>query len=149
MLIVRVDAFESGHAHAGGSSSDRGNRRETASVPGFAPEIVRQRLLVEGYFTVDLDAAVVDRFLQGIAAHLGLRSYGQPAIFAPEGKGRAENQGFDAFLPLIDSGISLYVWSAARFMSTVLFTCKRFDEDAAVLYVREFFGLTELERRSF
>ena len=118
-------------------------------MAGLAPEIVRQRLLVEGYFTTTVDERAVERFLHGIAAHLGLRTYGRPAIFAPGGEGRAENQGFDAFLPLIDSGISLYVWSAARFVSIVLFTCKRFDEEAAVGYVREFFGLTEFERRAF
>jgi S-adenosylmethionine decarboxylase len=28
---------------------------------------------------------------------------------APSGLGKADNEGYDAFLPLIDSGISLYV----------------------------------------
>jgi S-adenosylmethionine decarboxylase len=123
--------------------------RQNPSVPQFAPEILRQRLLVEGYYTTDVDRAAVERFLHGIAAHLTLRSYGQPAIFAPGGEGREENQGFDAFLPLIDSGISLYVWTELRFVSTVLFTCRAFDDGAAVVYVKEFFGLTTFERHSF
>jgi len=42
-----------------------------------------------------------------VAAHLGLRAYGRPAMFAPAGEERDKNQGFDAFLPLIDSGISV------------------------------------------
>ena len=44
----------------------------------LAPEIVRQRLLIEGRCTVAVDSA-----------------------------GKAESAGFDAFIPLIDSGISL------------------------------------------
>jgi hypothetical protein len=121
----------------------------TSRVFAFAPEITRQRLLVEGYFTTDVDEARVEGYLHGVAAHLDLRTYGQPAIFAPGGAGREENQGFDAFLPLIDSGISLYVWSVARFVSAVLFTCKAFDEHAAINYTRDYFGLATFESHAF
>ncbi|NUR06344.1 MAG: hypothetical protein HOQ45_04970, partial [Nocardioidaceae bacterium] len=54
-----------------------------------------------------------------------------------------------AFVPLIDSGISLYVWTGPRFLSAVAFTCKAFDADAAVGATREFFGMTELEHAAF
>ena len=88
-------------------------------------------------------------FLHGLAAHLELRSYGRPAVFAPGDAGRDENQGFDAFLPLIDSGISVYVWSGPRFVSAVLFTCKAFDEREAIDYTIEYFGLGAFESHSF
>jgi S-adenosylmethionine decarboxylase len=109
-------------------------------VKDLAPQITRQRLLVEGFYTIDVDRDAVDRYLHGVAAHLGLRAYGEATIFSPGGEGKAENQGFDAFLPLIDSGISLYVWSSARFFSAILYTCKRFDDRSAVAFTREFFG---------
>ena len=118
-------------------------------MPGFAPEILRQRLLVEGYYTRDVDEVTVEEFLHGVAAHLDLRSYGRPVIFAPSGLGREENEGYDAFLPLIDSGISVYVWTGPRFVSTVLFTCKVFDDDRAVAYVKDFFGLTDFDHHAF
>jgi S-adenosylmethionine decarboxylase len=108
-------------------------------VKDLAPQITRQRLLVEGFYTIDVDRDAVDRYLHGVAAHLGLRAYGEATIFSPGGEGKAANQGFDAFLPLIDSGISLYVWSSARFFSAILYTCKRFDERSAVAFTREFF----------
>ncbi len=107
----------------------------------LAPEIYRQRLLIEGYYTVDATRESLAAFLHGLAAHLGLRAYGEPAIFSPGGEGRAENQGFDGFLPLVDSGISVYVWSARRFASVLLYTCKRFDEAAAIAYVRDALGI--------
>jgi S-adenosylmethionine decarboxylase len=107
----------------------------------LAPQITRQRLLVEGFYTIEVDRAAVDLYLHGVAAHLGLRAYGAASIFSPEGEGKRENQGFDAFLPLIDSGISLYVWSSARFFSAILYTCKRFDESAAVAFTRDYFGV--------
>ena len=118
-------------------------------MPDFAPEILRQRLLVEGYSTIDVDEERVDAYLHGVTAHLDLRSYGHPVIFAPGGIGREENQGFDAFLPLIDSGISLYVWTRPRFVSAVLFTCKAFDDHEAIDYTTSFFGLSRFASQGF
>lgn len=115
----------------------------------IAPEIVRQRLLVEGYYDADLHEARVEEYLQGVAAHLGLRTYGRPAIFAPGGRGQVQNQGFDAFLPLVDSGISLYVWTGPRFLAVVLFTCTVFDEAEAVAYTSRFFGLGAYRAQGF
>lgn len=115
----------------------------------LAPEIVRQRLLIEGYYEAEVDEQRVEGYLEGVAAHLGLRAYGRGAIFSPEGEGKDENQGFDAFLPLIDSGISLYVWTSARFVAVVLFTCKAFDTAAAVAFTAEYFGLTRHESQAF
>jgi len=115
----------------------------------LAPTITRQRLLIEGYYTIHVDGAAVETYLLQIAARLGLRTYGTPIIHAPGGLGKAENQGFDAFIPLIDSGISLYVWSSAQFFATVLFTCKTFDTEQAVDYTRQFFQANALEYQAF
>lgn len=115
----------------------------------LAPEIIRQRLLIEAVFTVDVDEAFIDTFLHGLADHLDLRTYARATIVAPGGSGRAENEGFDAFLPLIDSGISLYVWTASRFLACVLFTCKSFDADEAVKYVNESFVTTDFTSLAF
>ena len=115
----------------------------------LAPEIVRQRLLIEGTYERAVTRDDVERYLVGVAAHLGLRTYGDPIVHAPGGAGKDENEGFDAFIPLIDSGISLYVWSKRRFFAVVLFTCKEFDSAAALEYTRQFFGATALEHREF
>jgi len=108
----------------------------------LAPEVYRQRLLIEGYFTRAVDEDAVRGYLLGLAAALALRTYGEPVVFAPaSGMGKAANAGFDAFVPLIDSGISLYVWSGPRFLSALLYTCKGFDEARAIAFTREYFGI--------
>ena len=115
----------------------------------LAPGITRQRLLIEGFYTTPVGRVQVERYLVDVAAHLALRSYGDPVIHSPGGVGKAENQGFDAFLPLIDSGISLYLWSAQRFFAVVLFTCKHFDAARAVRFTQDFFQASEVEHRTF
>ena len=116
---------------------------ETQPIPrSIAPEIFRQRLLIEGYFTRKVDEAVIRGYLLGVAAHLNLRTYGQPVVFAPaSGDGKAENAGYDAFVPLIDSGISGYFWTGPRFLSVVLYTCKGFDEEQAMAFTRDWFAV--------
>jgi hypothetical protein len=110
-------------------------------MKNLAPDIFRQRLLVEGYYSGEMTAERVSEYLVSIAAHLDLRTYAEPIVFSPaSGMGREENAGFDGFVPLIDSGISVYVWSKARFFSALLYTCKGFDEGAAVEFTRRFFA---------
>lgn len=93
-------------------------------MKNLAPNIFRQRLLIEGFYTNDVNEAVLEKYLLNVAEHLGLRTYGKPIIFSPAfGIGRDENAGYDAFIPLIDSGISAYVWSNAQFFSIVLYLC--------------------------
>ena len=117
----------------------------------LAPEIFRQRLLLEAYYDIAVSRETVSRFLLELAAALELRTYGEPVVFAPaSGMGRDENAGYDGFVPLIDSGISIYVWSRARFVSIVIYTCKGFDEDRAHAFSREFFNIQgELVGQSF
>jgi S-adenosylmethionine decarboxylase len=115
----------------------------------LAPGIVRQRQLIEGYFDIDVDEGVIRSFFDRLASQLRLRTYGEPTIFAPGGEGRAENEGYDAFIPLIDSGISLYVWTQPRFLALVIFTCKRFDAPTATEVTRGFFAMSRLATRTF
>ena len=61
------------------------------------------------------------------------------------GQGKASNEGFDAFVPLIDSGIYVCVWSARRFVSVILYTCAEFDDRTATDATRAFFELTAWE----
>ena len=119
-------------------------------MKNIAPDIFRQRLLIEGFYTIDVTRDVTANYLCGIAEHLGLRIYGQPIVFSPAGAGKEENQGFDGFVPLIDSGISAYIWTKAKFFSIVLYTCKGFDEQEALQYTHDYFKVTgELIHLSF
>lgn len=115
----------------------------------LAPKIVRQRLLIEATYDRSLEESNIRDYLLGLAAHLNLRTYGDPIIHSPSGTGKEENQGFDAFVPLIDSGISLYVWTNERFLSVVLYTCKSFSINGALAFTEEFFKTIELEHSNF
>jgi S-adenosylmethionine decarboxylase len=123
--------------------------RRNAYMKDLAPGIVRQRLLVEGFFSMKVNKQVIRRFFAGITDELSLNTYGYPAIHATGGAGNKINQGFDAFMPLVDSGIALYVWSSSRFFSAVIYTCKRFDNKMAVKFIKKFFKARKIEYKTF
>lgn len=108
----------------------------------LAPEIFRKRLLVEGFFTGEVTDKTIVEFFAWLTQRLSLRTYGDPIVHATSGVGKELNQGYDAFVPLIDSGIYLAVWSNQKFLSLIIYTCKDFDEAKALQLTSEFFSLT-------
>ena len=119
-------------------------------MKNIAPNIKRQRLLIEGFYkNIKMDEQKIREFFIFITGKLNLRAYGEPIIFSPENMGKPDNQGYDAFIPLIDSGISLYVWSESQFISLIIYTCKDFSESLAIDSTIEFFNLVEYTSEAF
>jgi hypothetical protein len=119
----------------------------TTPLTTIAPEI--KRLLVEGYFGVELTEESLRDYFSRITAGLGLRTYGDPITHKTSGAGKAANEGYDAFVPLIDSGIYISVWVNPKFLSTIIYTCAEFDADKAVSLVKEIFRLSDFQSAIF
>jgi S-adenosylmethionine decarboxylase len=115
----------------------------------IAPEVFRKRLLIEGYFGVEVTAQTVQDYFSEITTRLNLRTYGEPIVHKTGGAGKDVNEGFDGFVPLIDSGIYISVWVNPRFLSTIVYTCADFAEDRAINIVKDFFHLSEFEAAIF
>lgn len=115
----------------------------------LAPHIYRKRVLIEGIYKSDVNANDISRYFGELLAHLGLRSHGNPIIFESLGIGQLKNQGYEAFVPLIDSGIALYTWNSSHFMSVIVFTCKEFSTESAVDFTTSFFLLDPVEYCEF
>jgi hypothetical protein len=121
----------------------------TKPLTNIAPDILRKRLLIEGFFTREVAEDTLREYFSHITHELGLLTYGDPIIHKTSGKGKEINQGYDAFVPLINSGIYIGVWTNPRFLSTILYTCADFDDQKAVHLVKEFFQLSELQSAIF
>ena len=115
----------------------------------IAPAIFRKRLLVEGYFGVEVTEETIREYFTAVTAGLSLRTYGDATVHRTRGEGRDANDGLDGFVPLIDSGIYIGVWLRPKFLSTIIYTCAPFDEDRAVALVRDFFELDEHQAAVF
>lgn len=118
-------------------------------LTNIAPDIFRKRLMIEGYFGREITADDLREYFSFITGGLGLRTYGAPIIHETSGQGKDINQGFDGFVPLIDSGIYVGVWVNPKFLSTIIYTCGEFDADRAVELTKEFFAISELQAAIF
>lgn len=118
-------------------------------MKNLAPDIFRKRLLVEGYFTTPVDEQTLIHFFQHFTTRLSMRTYGAPIVHTTSGEGKEANQGYDAFVPLIDSGIYIAVWSQQQFLSAIIYTCKDFPEAEALSVIQTYFGITEIASTLF
>ena len=118
-------------------------------MKNIAPEIIRKRLLLEAKYTISVSDKIVGDFLIKLPKALDLKVYGEPIIHSPAGQGKWENQGYDGFIPLIDSGIYIGVWANKKFLSCVIYTCKDFPTKEAVRFTKEFFETSEIEFMEF
>lgn len=115
----------------------------------LAPHIYRQRLLIEGLYERDVDEADVLEFFETILKGLSMSAAGDPIVNSSLGRGKVENQGIEAFIPLIESGIALYTWETSKFLSLIIYTCKSYDDESALAITKDFFTLTEMQSKSF
>ena len=58
----------------------------TTPLTNIAPEVFRKRLLVEGYFGVEVTEDSLRDYFSRITAGLGLRTYGEPIIHRRVGR---------------------------------------------------------------
>ena len=118
-------------------------------MKNLAPNVFRQRLLIEAKYKGNVTKKMVEDFLRELPKHLGMRIYVEPIVYSPDGEGKEINQGYDGFVALIDSGISIYVWENAKFISLVVFTCKEFKVKQALEFTEKFFKTTEMIHLEF
>ena len=119
------------------------------NVKDLAPHIYRQRLLIEGIYDREVDADTVRKFFDVLLEELGMTAAGAPIVNVSDGLGKPENQGIEAFIPLIESGVALYTWESSSFLSLIIYTCKAYDDARAIEITRNFFELSQFECKPF
>ena len=156
MDTIRIANLSVEYTDSAESSSTKGsqfavlaNFMNTTPLTNIAPEIFRKRLLVEGYFNVEITEDSLRGYFSRITSGLGLRTYGEPIIHRTNGAGKDLNEGFDGFVPLVDSGIYIGVWVNPKFLSTIIYTCGEFDEQKAVSLVKDIFQLSDFQSAIF
>lgn len=88
-------------------------------------------------------------YFSRITSELDLRTYGEPIIHRTSGVGKDINEGFDGFVPLVDSGIYIGVWMNPKFLSTIIYTCGEFNAEKAVSLVEGIFRLSDFQSAIF
>lgn len=117
---------------------------QMSDMRDLAPEIYRQRLVIEGIPFEAITAAQVRHYLSALSPALGMRALAPPIT---DGSGKF---GVAGWIHWETSGAHFYAWDTPRlFFSVDIYTCAPFDPDAAVRLTRRHFRPIVLEYREF
>lgn len=110
----------------------------------LAPEIFRQRLVIEGLVDHDIDAPQIAHYLTGLSRVLDMVTLIEPVTH------RSDRYGWAGWIHWETSGAHFYAWEQPRrFFSADIYTCKAFDIDRAVSYTEQAFNACQVVHRSF
>jgi S-adenosylmethionine decarboxylase len=88
------------------------------------------------------DVALLYRTLCALPDLIGMRRVGLPQILEVEEEGIA---GLSGFVFIMESHISVHTYAERGFITADVYSCKEFDHEKAVGYLREVFAFTESE----
>lgn len=105
----------------------------------YAPEIHRQRLVVEGLCLAPIDAASIRDYLSKLSETIDMITLVDPVTH------RSPLYGWAGWIHWETSGAHFYAWETPRlFFSVDIYSCKAFHVDDVVQFTRDFFGIDEL-----
>ena len=124
----------------------------TADVPvlhangmvDLAPEIYRQRLVVEGLVSEPITASQIEAYLSELSGVLDMVTLLEPVTH------QSDTYGWAGWIHWETSGAHFYGWDQPRlFFSVDIYTCKAFSASDAVDFTQRFFAASEVAYREF
>jgi hypothetical protein len=110
----------------------------------LAPEIFRQRLVVEGTCRSAISDTEIRAYLLGLSDVAGMRVLAEPVTH------RSDRFGWAGWIHWETSGAHFYGWEHPQlFFSVDIYTCKAFAPEDVVEFTRQFFDVIEITSREF
>ncbi|WP_250445800.1 S-adenosylmethionine decarboxylase [Actinotalea sp. C106] len=110
----------------------------------LAPEIHRQRLVVEGLCREPIDAASISAYLSQLSKSIDMVELTEPVTH------QSPLYGWAGWIHWETSGAHFYAWDQPRlFFSVDIYACKPFVAQSAVELTREWFDATEVVYKEF
>jgi hypothetical protein len=114
------------------------------NVRDLAPEIHRQRLVVEGLCPQPIDAASIREYLSQLSKAIDMVELTEPVTH------QSPLYGWAGWIHWETSGAHFYAWDEPRlFFSVDVYACKPFAPEAVVELTREWFDASEVVCKGF
>ena len=107
-----------------------------SSWTDLAPDICRQRIVVEGTLHNAFEPDDQSRYCKEISVVLNMTPVSEPKLDF------AKDYGWCCFMHWKESGMHIYSWDhrSPKFFSIDIYTCKSFKHTDVLNYTRQFFG---------
>jgi S-adenosylmethionine decarboxylase len=113
------------------------------------PQIIRKRLIIEGFYRVEITHEFIKKFLKELSNLLEMTIILEPIIFSPNNKAHSIHSGLAGFMAWVESGVSFYTWSNYKFFTLDVYTCKDFEVKKAVKFIEEALNSPKLVYEEF
>lgn len=114
-------------------------------MKNLEPRIFRKRLIIEGRYSISIDADTIKQYLIKLAEKIGMRLLIEPFVFSPDACSHPLHHGMAGFVGWVESGGFVYTWDQFNFFTVEIYTCKPFFVKDAIQFTREFFKATETD----
>jgi S-adenosylmethionine decarboxylase len=113
-------------------------------VRDLAPEICRQRLVVEGLSPEPIDAASISEYLSQLSKAIDMVELIEPVTH------QSPLYGWAGWIHWETSGAHFYAWDVPRlFFSVDVYACKPFEAQTVVDLTREWFDASDVVFKEF
>lgn len=111
----------------------------------LAPEILRQRCVIEGYPARAITDGQIVEYLKRLGEVTAMNVLTTPVTH------QSPMYGWAGWVHWETSGAHFYAWEppSRLFFSVDIYTCKSFNPAAVMEFTREFFAATRITRREF
>jgi S-adenosylmethionine/arginine decarboxylase-like enzyme len=110
----------------------------------LAPEIFRQRLVIEGIPRHPIRDAEIRDYLLELSRVCGMTMLIEPVTH------ESDRYGWAGWIHWETSGAHFYAWESPRlFFSVDIYTCKEFDPQSAVDFTTRFFAAGDVVARAW
>jgi S-adenosylmethionine decarboxylase len=117
---------------------------QDTSYQDLAPQVLRQRLVVEGYPARPISDSAITDYLCKLSDFIGMTTLIEPVTH------RSDLYGWAGWIHWETSGAHFYAWERPLlFFSVDIYSCKAFDVAAALEFTRRYFDATKLSSKSF
>ncbi len=105
-------------------------------------KIFRKRLLIEAEYTAEIkNEKFLADFFTELSHRLSMHIINGPFICSAVNKENPLHEGYEAQVVWEESGVSVYTWAKYNFCTVDIYTCKDFDTQNALEFVKEYFGI--------
>ncbi|MDX2776648.1 S-adenosylmethionine decarboxylase [Streptomyces caniscabiei] len=110
----------------------------------LAPDIYRQRLVIEGYPEKPISDEEIKRYLSALSIQIDMKQLIEPVT------DRSDLYGWAGWIHWETSGAHFYAWEQPKlFFSVDIYTCKAFKAEDAVAFTKDFFNASEIVYKEF
>jgi S-adenosylmethionine decarboxylase len=110
-------------------------------MKNLEPKIFRQRLIVEGHYSIEANGETVRNYLTKLSEILKMRIFSGPYSWPPDqwDHPEVELHELNGFVAWTRSGCHVYVWRFCKFFTSDIYSCKKFDVKKVVEFTKRYY----------